>query len=403
MNRRRVAGLEDASLSTPAAPPWRSRPAGPARAAVARWSSGLDCSSIRPSSACTPSTTRRCSSGVSSPCTTVRHAGAQRVSISSRKMPSASSTFSASSARNSSVVSDSVIAGSSAVAVRRIGCPSSTSSKPSAAGAVSSSRTPRPRCIATRPSSRNCSESAGWPSLVRACGPPRGAPGGPGWRRGTARRPRRSRTAACGAGDRRARPPAAAPATAACRRSAGMRFAASAHDAASNTYQSRTSRCASTCSRSSASDHSLRASTSMDGGGRHSPGSRRAAAARACPRRRAARVRKMHVALAHALVQRHVLDQQHHAACGRRPRAGCRGTRRRAIARARRRIVERMAHRGDVARRVDQAEQREDAVRRRARASRSSAARQQAVLVEPAGDEQVVVQRQRVERAAGLG
>ena len=61
------------------------------------------------------------------------------VAISIRKMPSASSTFSDSSARNSSAVSDSVIDRSAAVIVAAIGAPSSSSSKPSAAGAVDSS------------------------------------------------------------------------------------------------------------------------------------------------------------------------------------------------------------------------------------------------------------------------
>ena len=53
-------------------------------------------------------------------------------------MPSASSTFSDRSARNSSAVSDSVIDRSAAVIVDAIGAPSSSSSKPSAAGAATS-------------------------------------------------------------------------------------------------------------------------------------------------------------------------------------------------------------------------------------------------------------------------
>ena len=70
------------------------------------------------------------------------------------------------------------------------------------------------------------------------------------------------------------------------RRSAGIRAAASAHDAASNTYQSCGSRCASTCSRSSASDHS-RALRRAGWPRRRSPDRRRGPAAPACPRRRA--------------------------------------------------------------------------------------------------------------------
>ena len=79
-------------------------------------------------------------------------------------MPWAISTFSESSDRNSSVVSDSEIAVSTARMVAGIGLPSRTASKPSTVGAASSSTGPPSCSTVTRPSSRNCSESAGRPA-----------------------------------------------------------------------------------------------------------------------------------------------------------------------------------------------------------------------------------------------
>ena len=64
-------------------------------------------------------------------------------------------------------------------------------------------------------------------------------------------------------------------------------------------------------------------------------------------------------------------------------------------------VPEGIAHRGDIALRLDQAEQVEGAVHG-ARVFFRQDPRQQALLVEAAGDEQVVVQRQRVEGPARL-
>ena len=61
-------------------------------------------------------------------------------------------------------------------------------------------------------------------------------------------------------------------------------------------------------------------------------------------------------------------------------------------------VLQGVPHRGDVARRVNQAEQVERPVQR-PRLLLGQRPRQQAALVQAAGDEQVVVQRQRVERA----
>ena len=74
------------------------------------------------------------------------------------RCPSASSTFSDSSARNSSADSDSVIDRlGRAMTDARIGAPSSSSSTPSAAGARTSCLPSGPATV-TRPSSRNCIE-----------------------------------------------------------------------------------------------------------------------------------------------------------------------------------------------------------------------------------------------------
>ena len=130
-------------------------------------------------------------------------------------------------------------------------------------------------------------------------------------------------------------------------------------------------RCSSTCSRSSASDHSCRASTSWMAVAATSWLSSWTSCASVSSTSRC-RVLEEDVALAHALGQRHVFDQQHHAVTdvaaqevvevlgGARPGPRVAGG-------------QRVAHGGDVVGRVDQAEQAEDAVAARARASRSSA------------------------------
>ena len=82
-------------------------------------------------------------------------------------MPCAISTFSESSERNSSVVNDSEIAVSIARIVACIGLPSSTASKPSTLGAFDfAAARPPSVSTATRPSSRNCRESAARPGFV---------------------------------------------------------------------------------------------------------------------------------------------------------------------------------------------------------------------------------------------
>ena len=108
-----------------------------------------------------------------------------------------------------------------------------------------------------------------------------------------------------------------------------------------------------------------------------------------------------HVALADALLGRHVFDENHHplAHVTRQqvvqvldaPRADLRVA-----------VGQRVLHRGDVRRRVDQAEQLERAAQPAALLF-GQRAREQALGIKPAGHEQVVVQRQRAVGEAGLG
>jgi len=121
-------------------------------AAVARASNGLDCNSS------TRSIGRKCAtafmSAGRSPGMRVWPVPRSRVAINIRKMPSASSTFSDNSARNSSAVSESVIDRVVAMIDDAMGDPSRSSSNPSAAGAAIASWPCGP-LIVTWPSSRN--------------------------------------------------------------------------------------------------------------------------------------------------------------------------------------------------------------------------------------------------------
>ncbi len=176
-------------------------------------------------------------------------------------MPCARSVFSDSRLRNCSFRSERQIAMPEAFIVARCGTFSNISSKPSAAGAFTVSAAAPVSARVTAPSSRNSRSGARWPASYSTRPDSRltwrpvpamrnSSSTDVNWNTGSFRNRSAISTAGSGSSQRAAR----------C--SGVMFFAASAHDAASKTYQSLTSRCSSAYSRSSASVQSPRCSTS---------------------------------------------------------------------------------------------------------------------------------------------
>ena len=144
------------------------------------------------------------------------------------------------------------------------------------------------------------------------------------------------------------------------RRSAGIRRSASVHDAASNTYQSFTSRCASTCSTSSAEAPHLLFAHDVD---RRRRGDRVVVVDELQERFLDVTRPRLEedVAATDAFFARHVLeDRQHLLAQG--AREDVVEVFRRARTRARVAVLERPPRRVDVGRRVDERQQFEDPV-----------------------------------------
>ena len=255
-------------------------------------------------------------------------------SIIMRKMPSASSTFSDSSARKSSADSDSVIDGSAAVTAPRIGAPSSSSSTPSAAGA-------RDVLLAVGAGHGDPAveqELHGWTAAPRAY-----SVRPVSWRTWRPSRASRNSSSTCvksNSGTRRRRSASSTAGSGSChsclRRSA-------LHPVGGQRPRRRF-------------EHVLIAHVAMREHVLEIVGQRPQAFLLDQQHRRrgdrlilvvqqlrervfdVARARPVdHVALADALLLRHLFDEQHHALARLRPRAGCRGTRWRAIATAHRR------------------------------------------------------------------
>ena len=285
-------------------------------------------------------------------------------------MPCAISTFSDSSDRNSSVVSESVI--DRVERADRLATPGCLRGRPRSRARPGAAISVRSVALALR---RDAAVEQELQRLRRLAGlvehasrlVPHLAP-----ETGDAEQlvdRREAEELARGAADRRARRPAAARATAraAARRACGGRPAPTI--AASNTYQSRGSRCASACSRSSASVHISRCSTSWIAAGRDRPDPRRARSCASVSSTSRGRVLKITLPLrmrsSAGISSTSIITRLRTS-----PSAGCRGIRSRPIAVAHPRCVERVPDRGDVLGRMNQAEQPEDAVDRALHASR---------------------------------